>query len=154
MSHTNKGVGLGEEFDPITRENLELPNGGNTPVLAPGKRGRPRAQNGEKFIKGPVPLGWVLAAAQLPGKALGVGMMLWHEAGCRRKATIPVNLSTMPFGRKAAYRGLASLEGAGLVTVEKKQGQRSLVTILAAPSDRTRTVQEPTHVPATLLSTG
>jgi hypothetical protein len=85
------------------------------------------------FLKGPVPLAWLEAAARLPGKSVHAGIALWYTAGLLRSASIPLsNLSGHHFGcdRHAKYRPLASLEGAGLVRVERKLGRAPIVTIL------------------------
>ncbi len=94
----------------------------------------PRHVKGEGFLKGPVPLAWLEAAARLPGKSLHAGIALWYAAGLLRSASIPLsNLSGLRCGcdRNAKYRALAWLEGAGLVKVERKLGKSPVVTILA-----------------------
>lgn len=108
----------------------------HTAVL--GKVRLPRHTKGEGFLKGPVPLAWLEAAAGLPGKSLHAGVALWYAAGLTRSASIPLsNISGLRFGldRNAKYRALAWLEGAGLVRVERKLGRAPVVTILdLAPS--------------------
>ncbi len=102
------------------------------PQLASPKRpARPR--RGEGFLKGPVPLGWLEAAARLPGKSLHAGVALWYAAGLSRSAVIPLsNLAGLRFGmdRNAKYRALEWLEEAGLIKIERKLGRAPVVTIL------------------------
>lgn len=91
-----------------------------------------------RFLKGPVPWGWIERAGTLPGKALYVGVALWHESGMKKTRTV-----TLPTGkliragvhRCTIYRGLAQLESAGLVAVDRKPGRYPVVTILDAGPD-------------------
>jgi hypothetical protein len=103
--------------------------------VQPGtRRARPpRHLKGEGFLKGPVPLAWLEAAARLPGRSLHAGLALWYAAGLMRSATVPLsNISGVRFGldRNSKYRAIAWLEGAGLVKVERKLGRAPVVTIL------------------------
>lgn len=85
------------------------------------------------FIRGPIPLAWVSAAANLPGKTLNVAMALrWLEGMNKgkpfkltRKALKMVNVE-----RDAASAGLNRLEQAGLIKLERKPGQRPYISIL------------------------
>src|SRR5689334_10844605 len=85
---------------------------------------RPRVQRtrpaGERFLKGPVPWEWITAAGKLPGRALHVGIVLWHLAGLACSRTVPFRLARlegMGVNCQAARRGLRALEAAGLVAV-------------------------------------
>jgi hypothetical protein len=101
--------------------------------LATSQRRIPRTSNGQRFLRGPIPLDWLSAAAWLPGKSLHVGVALWLEAGLRNSAVVPLsNLTGRHFGldRNAKYRGLDWLEQAGLISVERKLGRAPIVTIL------------------------
>jgi hypothetical protein len=86
------------------------------------------------FIKGPLPLPWIIAATALPGRyPLAVAMMIWFRAGLE-KTSIKLRLTRKMlerFGinRQAGYRALAALEDAGLVTVDRKSGRCPLVSI-------------------------
>jgi hypothetical protein len=93
----------------------------------------PRHQPGEKFLEGPIPGRWVEAAARLPGEALAVGLVVWREAGCKNERTVPLNLSALWVPRRTAQRALQALAGAGLVSVEHRDGRPPLVTLNDAP---------------------
>lgn len=93
----------------------------------------PRHGPGEKFLKGPIPWGWLAAASALPGKALAVGLAIWREAGCRNDRTVPLNLSNLPFPRRTAQRGLQALRAARLVSVQFRDGRPTLVTLHQPP---------------------
>jgi hypothetical protein len=112
-------------FDPsrLHPAPVNLPDRGDTRP--------PRHGPGEKFLKGPIPWPWIQAAAELPGKALAVGLAIWREAGCRNERTVPLNLSNQGMPRRTAQRALQSLQAAGLVSVEHRDGRPTLVTIHA-----------------------
>jgi hypothetical protein len=97
----------------------------------------PRHGTGEKFLKGPVPWGWLERAFALPGKALHVALLLWFEAGCRRSRTARLCLSgALPPGlnQQSARRGLRLLAEAGLVAVRHRPGRGLEVTLNDAPA--------------------
>lgn len=106
----------------------------------------PRHGRGERFLKGPVPWNWLARAASLPGRALHMGNVLWYWAGITRTRVVAISLSRVAreFGvsRTALARGLAALERAELVSVERHAGRKPTVTLhdarphqdIAAPS--------------------
>jgi len=94
--------------------------------------GIPRHATGQLFLKGPIPLAWLSAASQQPGKALSVGIAIWFLAGCTNKPTVTLgNELCKKFGisRFAKRRGLDALVSAGLVDAEHHQGRGPLVTL-------------------------
>ena len=118
-----------DKFDP---HRLALPASIATPAVnAPVPRHKP----GDKFLKGPIPWRWLETAGQQPGSALHVGVVLWFLAGLKRTRTVALSGTVLRgFGvkRHSAYRGLESLERAGLVGVERHPGRNPIVTLLAA----------------------
>jgi hypothetical protein len=101
------------------------------------RRPPPRPRPGGHYLKGPIPLDWLSAAARLPGKSLHVGIALWFMGGLHKSRAVPLsNIASLRFGldRNSKYRALAWLEGAGLVTVERKLGRAPIVTLSDAPS--------------------
>jgi hypothetical protein len=96
------------------------------------RRMPPRPRAGEKFLKGPIPFRWLGRAGQLPGKSLHVGIALWFMAGITRNRTVPLankTLAVLGVDRYAKYRALVWLEGAGLVSVERRPGCNPVVTL-------------------------
>ena len=90
-----------------------------------------------RFLKGPIPWAWLATAAQQPGKALHVAIVIWFLSGLKKSRTIALPgsvLRTMGVNRHAGYRGLKALEKAALVTVERHPGRNPIVTILDALS--------------------
>jgi hypothetical protein len=76
---------------------------------------------------------WIAAAVGAGGKALAVGMALFYQHGMHPDAPVVLSrtlLAKFGVGRKAGYSGLAALEQAGLVSVERQPGKAARVTIL------------------------
>jgi hypothetical protein len=72
-----------------------------------------------------------------PGKALHVALALWFWAGVRRSRQVAISMSwlkTLGADRYSGYRGLAALEGVGLISVIRHRGRKSVVTLLEAPT--------------------
>jgi hypothetical protein len=102
------------------------------------RRKPPRHKTGEKFLKGPIPMNWLTAAAKAPGKALHLAIGLWYWAGITRSREIRVSmkgLEQLGISRFSGYRGLTALENAGLISVERHRGRRPIVTLLDFPND-------------------
>ncbi len=85
------------------------------------------------FLRGPVPMDWLSKAAELPGKTLNVALAIWWLQGMTqsesfkltRKSLILINIK-----RNAASISLKHLEGAGLIKIQKKIGQRPVISII------------------------
>jgi hypothetical protein len=96
--------------------------------------GPPRPAAGERFVRGPIPRGWLEAAMRLRGKALHVAIELWYRAGLRSRGEVVLSLSNLSnlcgFDRATAARALTALERAGLVRVARHVGRAPRVTIL------------------------
>lgn len=89
------------------------------------------------FIKGPLPLPWMQAAARLPGRTLQVALALWYLAGLKKDTTVRLTtkpLADMGVSRDAKYDALVRLEEAGLVAIHRQSGQAPLVTLLSVSS--------------------
>ena len=123
---------------PFDLKRLTLSNVGPS-NLKPSTR-LPRHKGGQKFIKGPIPLVWIQAAAKggRGTKALHVALALWFRAGLENCRVVKLTRSVLqPLGVSpdAARRGLQALEAATLVTVERKPGCCPVVTLLDGPTD-------------------
>ncbi len=87
------------------------------------------------FIRGPIPLDWLQRTSTIPRRnALLVGLILFYLAGLksdRQGLVLSVN-RCKPFGlgRKGVQRGLAELESAGLVRVDRVSGRCPRVDIV------------------------
>lgn len=95
----------------------------------------PRHGVHERFLCGPIPWSWLAAAMALPGHALHVGLVLWHHGflagGAAEVAHSATAMERWGVSRYAARRGLAALERAGLVYVDRHTGRKAIVTILS-----------------------
>ena len=130
--------------DPFDVDRLRIPDTGNlvpwgvkrqTPCQ-PQRPRIPRHKPGELFLKGPIPWRWLVLAGQLPGRALAVGVLLWHLVGIQNRGTVrllPSKTRSLGLSPRAARRGLTALEGAGLVAVDRHRGRSPDVTVLDAP---------------------
>lgn len=105
---------------------------------APKREKAPRHRSGDHFLRGPIPMDWLCAAARAAGHGSGfqVAIALWYLSGLNRQSkTVKLSgsvLREMGVERHAGYRGLAALEQAGLVSVERPSGQSPVVTLLSA----------------------
>ncbi len=82
----------------------------------------------EYFLRGPIPLSWLEAAAKLPGKAYVLGTILWWHHGMNPGSSIKVtkrSLERFSLSEDAYRDGLKRLEDAGLVSVIRRPGQRA-----------------------------
>ena len=85
------------------------------------------------FLRGPIPLEWLSAAASLPGKGLHVAIALWWLHGMAKDGPFKLTreaLRTMNVERDAESAGLARLEKEKLIRVERKPGRRPTILIL------------------------
>ncbi len=109
-----------------------------TPPSPPAKRPKVSNLRGvtAPFIKGPIPLAWMKAAAMLPGKSPHVALVLWYLAGLKKTRTVALGnrlLKSFGVDRKAKGRCLKAMQGAGLITVVSRAGCNPIVTLLDAP---------------------
>ena len=90
-------------------------------------------QSAGRYLKGPVPWPWIVAAARLPGKALIVGLCLWRLAGAKRDRTVilgNVDLEAFAVDRSAKSRALGALERAGLINIARQPGRLPTITLV------------------------
>ena len=92
-----------------------------------------RPQGREKFLAGPISLHWLALASRCPGRAIVVALVLWYRHGLEKSISIQFNQSRWAnFGlsRDAARRGVAALERAGLISVERLPGRKPTITLI------------------------
>lgn len=111
--------------------------GAAVPARAARPARLPRHGLHERFLCGPIPWNWLATAMALPGHALHVGLALWHQAflsgGGAAVAHSATAMQKWGVSRYAARRGLAALEQARLVSVDRHTGRKAIVTILPVP---------------------
>jgi hypothetical protein len=85
-----------------------------------------------RFLKGPIPMTDITAAARLPGQALSVLLAVHHQTALMRKSwvTLPKGLLTqLGVSRDAKARALHQLEAAVLIRVARAKGKTTRVSI-------------------------
>ena len=85
------------------------------------------------FLKGPIPLAWLMSSACLPGKTLEVGTALWFLSGLNKDLTVRLsNKLLREFGvdRYAKHRALRVMAESNLISVSQRPGRSPVVTIL------------------------
>ncbi len=86
-----------------------------------------------QFLKGPIPLPWLIIAEQLPGKTYVVALAIWFRAGLCKSMTLTlpsVTLKQFGIDRSAKKRALNHLESVSLITVVRTNGKNPTITIL------------------------
>ncbi len=112
--------------------------------LTPGKANEvhsgslPSPGTREHFLKGPIPMGWLAAAAKLPGSVMEVAIYLWYLAGMRRTGEVTVPASKIGqfscASRFTVYRALGELEKADLIAVKRHRGRHAVVILKPCPA--------------------
>lgn len=121
---------MGDPSDDFSLGEYALPR----TSLQPAKSAKTKSMKRIKamFLKGPVSLPWLVAAGELPGKALVVGVGLWFLSGLTGskvvKPTGRLWLSLI-ISRQAAYRAISALEKRGLIEVRRRPGCAPVVTL-------------------------
>lgn len=115
----------------------DRPKGKPTKPKADRSFDLPRHRDGERFIRGPIPLEWMKLASKCGNRAEAVAVLLWYAAGFQRSN--PVKLSTkilteLGVHPRTAKRVLIRMEVLGLTKNEFKRGRSPVVLIKAAPS--------------------
>ena len=94
---------------------------------------RPASKVDGHFVKGPIPLAWMLAAADLGPSPTKVATLIWYAAGLWGSY---YGISLQPRfwaphipSRSTFYRALDSLERAGLIAVTRARGRSPEVSI-------------------------
>ena len=124
---------------PVKRLLLDRTSG--TLVVAPKK---------ELFLRGPIPLEWLAIAAALPGKALHVAIALMWRYGMAKGKPFKLTRAALKYlnvERDAERAGLVRLERAGLILIERRPGQRPIISVMngtvrPAPSNRMKALRE------------
>jgi len=86
----------------------------------------------EPFLKS-IPLGWIKRATAIPGRALHAAIALRHISALQKSRTVKMQRNIREqFGLTSENynQALIKLEEAGLVTVDRFEGQAHIVTII------------------------
>jgi len=85
-----------------------------------------------RFLRGPIPMSDIAAAARLPGKALAVYIALHHRAALTRSkaAKLPrALLADLGVDKHGKARALSQLEAAGLISVRRQTGRSPVIEL-------------------------
>jgi DNA-binding transcriptional ArsR family regulator len=91
-----------------------------------------RRRRADRFLKGPVRMNDIAAAAQLPGKALAVYLAIRHRTDLTRKNAVKLPAGLMRdlgVSKDAKARALRQLEAAGMITVRRQDGQSPIIAL-------------------------
>jgi DNA-binding MarR family transcriptional regulator len=103
-------------------------------VIVPGLT---RSRAASRFLRGPIPWCDLSKAAALGGKALALFLAIHHQCALRRNPTVKLPgslLASLSIGRRAAADALDRLERAGLVTVQRHNKSKPVITIVNQPA--------------------
>lgn len=94
-----------------------------------------KPQKGDQFISGPLSLDWFAKLCLTSPACFKMGIYLWYIAGLSKSSRFKVNLSDKRLSRfrltrPAASKLLKKIERNGLVSVIRRNGQTSEVTLL------------------------
>lgn len=94
----------------------------------------PRHGDGERFIRGPIPLAWMKLAAKCGNRSEAVALLLWYSAGFQRSNPVKLSktiLDELGVHTKTAKRVLLRMAEFGLVDVVFRRGRSPVVTLTA-----------------------
>ncbi|MBX9653618.1 hypothetical protein K2Y11_08380 [bacterium] len=94
----------------------------------------PRHATGEKFLRGPIPWGWLMRAMNLLGIELSLALIIWRLVYVYNSPIVQLVPSEYEFlrkDRKTIYRALRELERAELIKVARKRGRSPIVTLVS-----------------------
>ena len=99
------------------------------------RRRKPRYRG--RFLKGPIPVAWLASALSIRGSsAVAVGLALWHLSGIKHneRTVLLSNVEVDRWGisRQRKWVGLAELEKASLIAIERRGKASPLVTIVVS----------------------
>lgn len=99
----------------------------------------------KRFVKGPIPLPWLLTAAALSPSACVVALIVWHARGLYRRDNdlriCPSDFERFGLTSRTGSRCLYRLEEAGLISVDRQRGRCARVAILMPCEAK----EDPTH---------
>lgn len=87
-----------------------------------------------RFIRGPIPLNWILTAGKIGNKALELGCYMWFLAGLKDSQLFDLNLGKtgeeFELSRRSMQRALNALEAARLIEVTRFKGRKNRIKLL------------------------
>jgi hypothetical protein len=99
---------------------------------------RVKTRRASRFLKGPIPLPDIAAAARLPGRSLALFLAVHHQTALTGKpaVTVPAKLlADLGISRSVKARCLKLLERIGLITVTRSRGRASRIQLKQTNGD-------------------
>ena len=100
-----------------------------------GIEGRVRVKHysREPFLKGPIPLSWLVKAGTFGKSALMVGLVLWYMDGMKGEKTFRMGrgdiAKLLGVSQRNVLRGIKGLEKRNLIFVLREPGQKLIITM-------------------------
>jgi DNA-binding MarR family transcriptional regulator len=91
-----------------------------------------RIRRGQRFLKGPIPMREIAAAACLPGHALAVFLAVHHQTALTGKPVVNLParlLAELGVSRSSKSRALKCLEQSGLIIVVRSKGRAARIQL-------------------------
>lgn len=86
------------------------------------------------YLRGPIPWPWIQKAHELPGNSIAVGLVLWHYRALRKSTTFKIGIGDicgiLNVSPSTARRALIALDAAGLITIDRRDGQKNMITLM------------------------
>jgi hypothetical protein len=101
--------------------------------------------NGKHFVKGPIPLEWLAAVAALEGKCLNVALAIQWLNGMssgRSFTLTPKALRSLNVSDDTANGCLSLMEKAQLISVRRRAGRRSEISVLSIAHEEHHAIAE------------
>ena len=98
----------------------------------------PKHEQGDRFVRGPIPCDWLRLALSAGGKAGHLAWAIWWLAGVQQSNPLKLTkrvLGEFHISTRTANRLLFDFERAGLVEVYRKRGRSPIITLLTPSRD-------------------
>lgn len=105
------------------------------PSISLGNKGRVKVKRyfRDPFLKGPIPLKWLVRATGLGKCALMVGFILWYMDGMRSQRAFKMGQGQiarlLKISKRTVLRGIKRLEANNLIFVLREPGHKLVVTV-------------------------
>ena len=120
----------------IDPKQIALPDGLRPESAPPKVKAAEKASRKRitgRFLRGPIPLEWLMKAGQQSGQALHVAIAIWFLTGVKNTNSVQLsNKLLREFGvdRYSKRRALKQLSNAKLISVKQGRGKSPVVTVL------------------------
>jgi hypothetical protein len=120
----------------IDPKQIALPDGLRPESAPPKVKAAEKASRKRitgRFLRGPIPLEWLMKAGQQSGQALHVAIAIWFLTGVKNTNSVQLSnklLNEFGVDRYSKRRALKQLSNAKLISVHQGRGKSPVVTVL------------------------